>query len=72
MAIPHEHPTSPTDPNRGMNVKVFLISVAVATVLLAVILFVALQRKGSKLVPTPSQPNGPNTQLFQPAQPIRA
>jgi F0F1-type ATP synthase membrane subunit a len=66
MAISHEHPTSPTDPNQGLNVRIFLISVFVAAVVVAVILFVAVGRKGTKVVPTPTQTTSPTSQLIQP------
>jgi hypothetical protein len=66
MAISHEQPISPTDPNRGMNVKAFLVSVFLAAVIVAVILLVAVDRKGTKLVPTPTQTTGPTSQLTQP------
>jgi hypothetical protein len=49
-----------------MNVKVFLITVLVAAALAVIILFVAVDLKGSKVTPKPTQTTGPSSQLSQP------
>jgi hypothetical protein len=49
-----------------MNVRVFLLSVFVAAVIVAVILLVAVDLKGTKFVPKPTQTTGPTSQLIQP------
>jgi hypothetical protein len=67
MTIPHEQSSSPTDPNRGINVKVFLISVLIAAALVAVMLLIVVDRKGTKVVATPTQTTGPTSQLSLPA-----
>lgn len=64
MAIPHEHPSrvsSPDESEGGFNVKVFLITVFVAAVVIAVILFFAAH-KGHKVIPAPTHTTGPNSQ----------
>jgi hypothetical protein len=65
MDIDHEKPTHPNDPNRGLNVKVFLIIVAVAVAVIAVILMFAV-RKGANAVPKPTQTTQPTSQFSAP------
>jgi hypothetical protein len=66
MTISHEEPDNPNSPNWGMNVKAFLISVFVAAIVVFGILYIAVARKGTTLVPTPAQTTGPTSQLTRP------
>lgn len=66
MDIPHEEPTSPTDPNRGMNTKVFLLIVLVAAVVIALVLLFIVDRKAPKMMPEPGQKAHPTSQLTSP------
>jgi hypothetical protein len=63
MDIHHEEPTSPNDPNRGMNVKVYMAMVFAAAVLIAVVLLIAVRVKGSKAMPVPTQKTSPTSDL---------
>ncbi len=65
MHIDHEKPTNPNDPNRGLNVKVFLVIVAAAAVVIVVILMFAV-RKGANAVPKPTQTTQPSSQFTAP------
>jgi cell division protein FtsN len=68
MAISHEEPTSPTDPNRGLNVKVFMVVVAIAAVVVAVLLFLTVWGGGHKAMPEPTKTSQPaNSRLTPPA-----
>ena len=64
MDIHHEEPTSPNDPNRGMNVKVYMAMVFAAAVLIAVVLLIAVRVKGSKAMPVPTQKTSPISELM--------
>ncbi|WP_213807605.1 hypothetical protein [Granulicella sp. dw_53] len=66
MDIPHEHPLNANDPNRGLNVKVFLVVVAAAALVIAVVLFVVAHSHGSKTVPAPTQTSQPSSRLHVP------
>ncbi len=66
MAISHEEPTSPTDPNRGLNVKVFMIVVAIAAVVVAVLLFFTVWGGGHKAMPEPSKTAQPASSRLTP------
>ena len=61
MAIAHEHPTTPTDPNRGLNVKVFMIVVVIAAVVVAMLLFFTVYSGGHKAMPEPTKTSQPTT-----------
>jgi hypothetical protein len=63
MDIHHEEPTGPNDPNRGMNVKVYMAMVFAAAVLIAVVLLIAVRVKGSKAMPVPTQKTSPTSEL---------
>jgi hypothetical protein len=68
MAISHEEPTSPTDPNRGLNVKVFMIVVAIAAIVVAVLLFLTVWSGGHKAMPEPTKTSPPaSSRLTAPA-----
>ena len=61
MVIAHEHPTNATDFNRGLNIKVYAAILFTAVVVIAAILMAAVDRKGSRTIPT--QITSPTFQL---------
>jgi len=65
MNIGHEEPRDANDPNRGLNVKVFLLIVAVAALVIAIVLAIAVH-KGNNAVPTPLKTTGPGSSLSEP------
>ena len=65
MAIEHESPRSANDPNRGLNVKVFLAIVAVGIVVIGIVLSLIVH-EGSNAVPKPTQKTGPSSNLSSP------
>ncbi|CAN5737484.1 hypothetical protein BH10ACI4_BH10ACI4_19090 [soil metagenome] len=70
MDIGHEAPRHANDPNRGLNVKVFLLIVAVAVVVIAIVLAFGVHT-GDKAVPTPTKTTSPSSSLSVPALPHR-
>ena len=62
MSAQEQHPN---DPNRGMNTKVYMISVLVAIIAIILVVFFLLARGGTKEVPKANQPN-PNSRLILP------
>lgn len=69
MAIPHEHPSRVSNPDEsegGFNVKVFLITVFVAGIVIAVILFFVAHSNGQKVIPAPTRTTGPNSRALPP------
>ena len=66
MDIEHESPRSPTDPNRGLNVKVFLAILAVGVVVIGLVLALVVH-KGDKAVPKPTQTTSPSSSLANPS-----
>ncbi|MCU1321056.1 MAG: hypothetical protein JWM43_705 [Acidobacteriaceae bacterium] len=65
MDIGHEAPRNANDPNRGLNVKVFLLIVAVAVVVIAIVLAFGVHT-GDKVVPTPTKTTSPTSSLAVP------
>ena len=66
MAVEHESPRSPNDPNRGLNVKVFLAILAVGVVVIGLVLALVVH-KGDKVVPKPAQTSSPSSSLSNPS-----
>jgi hypothetical protein len=64
MSIPHEHPTNANDPNRGLNVKLYLTVVGAAVIVIAIVLAIVVGIKAFK--PTPQ--TTPTSQLSLPGQ----
>lgn len=56
MDILQEHPANPTTPNPGMNTRLFLSTVFVAAMVVAVVLSLGFARKAQRMMlePTPS------------------
>jgi hypothetical protein len=67
MDIEHEKPTHPNDPNRGLNVKAFLMILVAAVVVIAVALMFFVH-KGPHVVPKPTQTTQPSSQLAAPPE----
>jgi cell division protein FtsN len=67
MTIPPEHPASANDPNRGMNVKLYLTVVGAAVIVIAIIAAIVIGSKAAKPAPTPQ--TTPTSQLSQPSKP---
>ncbi len=62
-----EHNRNANDPNKGMNVKVFLISVVAAGCIIAIALFIFLKASGTKDIPKAADPNPhPTSYLVRP------
>ena len=58
-----------TDPNKGMNVKTFLVAVIIAGAVILIGLFIFLKASGTKDIPKAADPNPhPTSRLTLPAQ----
>ena len=68
MVIPHEQPTNANDPNRGMNVKLYLILVGAAIIVIAIILAIVIGTKSAKPAPVPQ--TTPTSRLARPGSPL--